>query len=66
MDLSKYPRGSWLYIKSRDGSYVYGYCRVADTGTALVSGEVLVDLYFSTFAQCYQFGAKTLDVYVLS
>lgn len=66
MDLSKYPRGSWLYIKSRDGSYVYGYAKVADTGTALVQGKVLVDCFFDTFAECYQFGAKTLDVYVLS
>lgn len=66
MDLSKYPRGSWLYIKSSDGSYVYGYAKVADTGTALVQGKVLVDCFFDTFAECYQFGAKTLDVYVLS
>ncbi len=66
MDLSQYPRGSWLYIKSRDGSYVYGYARVADTGTGLVEGTVLVDCFFDTFAECYQFGAKTLDVYVLS
>ncbi len=66
MDLSKYPRGTWLYIKSADGSYVYGYAKVADTGTALVNGTALVDLYFDTFAECYQFGAKQLDVYVLS
>ena len=66
MDLSKYPRGSWLYIKSKDGSYVYGYAKVADTGTALVNGTVLVDLFFDTFAECYEFGARQLDVYVLS
>ncbi len=66
MDLSKYPRGSWLYIKSADGSYVYGYAKVADTGTALVNGTVLVDVFFDTFAECYEFGAKQLDVYVLS
>ncbi len=66
MDLSKYPRGSWLYIKSADGSYVYGYAKVADTGTALVNGTVLVDVFFDTFAECYEFGAKQLDVYVLT
>ncbi len=66
MDLSKYPRGTWLYIKSSDGSYVYGYCRVADTGTALVQGKVLVDCFFDTYAESVRFGAKYLDVYVLS
>lgn len=60
------PYGSRLYIKSSDGSYVYGYAIAADTGTALVDGRVLVDVYFNSYAEACKFGAKKVDVYVLS
>ncbi len=66
MDLSRFPRGTKLYIVSSDGSYVYGYSTVRDTGTAVNNGSVLVDCFFNTYAESVQFGAKTVDVYVLN
>lgn len=65
MDLSKFPRGTKLYIKTSDGSFVYGYSEVQDTGHALVDGRVLVDLFFETYKESCYFGAKTVDIYVL-
>lgn len=60
------PYGSRLYIRSTDGSYVYGYAIAADTGIALLDGRVLVDVYFNTYGDSCKFGAKKVDVYVLS
>ena len=66
MDLSKYPKGTQLYIVSSDGSYVYGYSVVRDTGAFVHNGSgVLVDCFFNTYEESVQFGAKTVDVYVL-
>lgn len=65
MDLSMFPRGSKVYIKTEDGSYVYGYSRVADTGTSLVEGTVLVDVFFDSYLESCLFGAKIVDVYVI-
>ena len=59
------PYGSKLYIKSSDGSFVYGYAVAADTGIALMDGRVTVDLYFDTYLESCLFGAKTMDIYVL-
>jgi uncharacterized protein YabE (DUF348 family)/3D (Asp-Asp-Asp) domain-containing protein len=59
------PYGTELYIVSEDGSYVYGYAVAGDTGTALMSGHCLVDLVFEHLVECYRFGAKKLNVYVL-
>lgn len=65
MDLSKYPRGSRLYIKTPDGSYIYGYSEVRDTGPAVNEGIILVDLFFGSYRESCLFGAKTVDIYVL-
>lgn len=65
MDLSKYPRGTKLYITASDGSYTYGYAWVADTGIAVCDGRVLVDCYYVTYEESCAHGAKTVDVYVL-
>lgn len=59
------PYGTKLYIKASDGSFTYGYAIAADTGTALMDGRVLVDLFFDTNQECYAFGAKKMDVYIL-
>ena len=59
------PYGSKLYIKSSDGSFVYGYAVAADTGIALMDGRVTVDLFFDTYLESCLFGAKTMDIYVL-
>ena len=60
------PYGTKLYICSTDGSYVYGYAVAADTGGALMSGDGLVDLYFHSLAECYEFGRRNMAVYLLS
>lgn len=39
----EYPYGTKLYIRSSDGSFVYGYALASDTG-GFISGEVGVDV----------------------
>ena len=59
------PYGSKLYIKSADGSFIYGYAIAADTGIALMDGRVTVDLFFDTYLESCLFGAKTMEIYVI-
>ena len=59
------PYGTRLYICSVDGRYIYGYAVAADTGGAMLSGSRLVDLYYNTLGECYQFGVRSVNVYVL-
>lgn len=60
------PYGTKLYITSADGRYVYGYAIAADTGTALLSGNALVDCFFYSYEASCQFGVKSVNVYVLN
>ncbi|MCM1165053.1 MAG: ubiquitin-like domain-containing protein [Lachnospiraceae bacterium] len=60
------PYGSELYIVSQDGKTVYGYAVAGDTGSAMMSGRALVDVYMDTYEDCYSWGAVYVDVYVLS
>ncbi|NLW78373.1 MAG: DUF348 domain-containing protein [Ruminococcaceae bacterium] len=59
------PYGTRMYITSPDGSYVYGYAIATDTGIALMDGRVDIDLYFGSNAECYAFGKRAMDVYIL-
>ncbi len=60
------PYGSKLWIVSDDGRYVYGYAIAADTGGFTWNGSgTLVDLYFDSTAACYQFGRRSVTIYVL-
>ncbi len=59
------PYGTKLWIVSADGKQVYGYAVAGDTGGALMRGKVLVDLYFDTYTECYKFGRRTMNVYIL-
>lgn len=59
------PYGTRLYICSADGSYVYGYAVAEDTGTACMDGDILVDLYMNSEADCEAFGRQELMIYVL-
>lgn len=65
MNLNDFPKGTKLYVKTPDGSYIYGYSEVRDTGTALYDGRTFVDLFFNSYQESVHFGAKTVDVYVL-
>ena len=58
--------GSKLYIVSTDGSVVYGYATAVDTGGALMSGSVLVDVFYPTYGECMNWGRRNVTVYVLS
>lgn len=59
------PYGTKLYIKSSDGKFVYGYAEASDTGGALRSGRVIVDLYMNTEKECFTFGRRDVIVYIL-
>ena len=64
VDPSVIPLGTKLYIVTNDGRYIYGYCVAEDIGSSIKGNKV--DLYFDTFAECWQFGVRTCTVYVLS
>lgn len=59
------PYGTELYIVSTDGSYVYGYAIAADTGTALLDGRILVDLFMESYDASCDWGAKQVNIYIL-
>ncbi len=59
------PYGTKLWIVSADGKTVYGYAIAGDTGGAVRSGKVLVDLYYDTYGECSRFGRRQMNVYVL-
>jgi Uncharacterized protein conserved in bacteria len=59
------PYGSKLYIASPDGRTVYGYAIAADTGTGVMTGRILADLYYPTNSQCKNFGVRNMNIYVL-
>lgn len=65
VDPKKIPYGTKLYIVSPDGSYVYGYAIAGDTGGGVRRGTLIADLFMDTVAECYQFGRRTMNVYVL-
>ncbi|MCD8048251.1 MAG: ubiquitin-like domain-containing protein [Clostridia bacterium] len=58
------PLKSKLYIETEDGSYVYGYCVADDTGGAIKGNKV--DLAMNTKEECFDFGRRTVKVYILS
>lgn len=60
VDPRKIPYGTKLYIPG------YGYGIAADTGGAMRSGRVLLDLGFDTMAECNNFGRRNMTVYVCS
>ena len=65
VDPRKIPYGTKLYIVSPDGSYVYGYAIAGDTGGGVRKGTLIADLFMDTVAECYQFGRRTMNVYIL-
>ena len=59
------PYGTKLYITSTDGKFVYGYAVATDTGIAVQKGEILVDLFYETYAESVINGAIQVNVYVV-
>lgn len=59
------PYGTKMYIKSSDGSYIYGYAVAADTGGFVKSRPNNVDLFMSSKAACSAFGRRNVEIYIL-
>ncbi len=60
-----YKYGTKFYIKSSDGSYIYGYAVAADTGGFVNTRPTNFDLFFNTEAECRKFGRRNIEVWVL-
>lgn len=59
------PYGTKMYIKSPDGSIVYGYAVAADTGGFIKKYPTGVDLFMATRSACVNFGVKNMEIYIL-
>ena len=59
------PYGSKLYIETTDGIFSDGYATAIDTGGALMDGSAIVDLFYFSLDDCYSFGRRDVNVYVL-
>ncbi len=59
------PYGTKMYIKSSDGSYIYGYAVAADTGGFIKSRPNNVDLFMTSKAACAAFGRRNVEIYIL-
>lgn len=59
------PYGTKLYIKSPDGSVVYGYAVAADTGGFIRKYPTGVDLFMNSRSACVNFGVRNMEIYIL-
>ena len=66
VDPREIPYGSKLYIETLDGTIVYGYAVANDTGGFIYTSDTVCDLFFSSRDVCYDFGRRTVNVYVLA
>ncbi|MDD3165615.1 MAG: 3D domain-containing protein [Oscillospiraceae bacterium] len=58
------PLGSKVYIETDTGDYIYGTAIAEDTGGAIKGNRV--DLYMDTVSECFTFGRRACNVYILS
>ncbi len=59
------PYGTKMYIKTADGSYIYGYAVAADTGGFIKNHPTGVDLFFASQSACRAFGVRNVEIYIL-
>lgn len=59
------PYGTKMYIKSADGSFVYGYAIANDTGTGLQQNLIDVDLFYESYLESALNGRRIVDIYIL-
>lgn len=59
------PYGTKMYIKSADGSVIYGYAVAADTGGFIRRYPTGIDLFMTTQSACTNFGVRTMEIYIL-
>lgn len=60
------PYGSELYIVSTDRKYVYGYAIAADTGSGMMEGYSMIDLFTASYGDACKWGSHIVDVFVIS
>jgi 3D (Asp-Asp-Asp) domain-containing protein len=65
VDPSIIPYGTKMYIASTDNDHIYGYAIAADTGTGLLEGLCLVDLYMNSYEESCDWGAHQVNIYIL-
>ena len=63
VDPTVIPLGTKMCVVSNDGQYVYGYCVAEDIGGGIKGNKI--DLYFDTYAECWDFGVRMCTVYIL-
>lgn len=63
VDPNVIPLGTKVYVEGLNGAADYGYAIAADTGSAINS--LKVDLYMDTHEKAYQWGRKSVKVYVV-
>ena len=59
------PYGTKMYIKTADGSVIYGYAVAADTGGFIKNRPTGVDMFMSSKAACVSFGVRNVEIYIL-
>ena len=59
------PYGTKMYIKTADGSIIYGYAVAADTGGFIRRYPKGVDLFMSSESACRSFGVRSVEIYIL-
>ena len=59
------PYGTKMYIKSPDGSVIYGYAVAADTGGFIKRYPHGIDLFMNTESACTNFGVRNMEIYIL-
>ena len=64
VDPSVIPYFTQMYIVSEDGVYDYGVASAEDCGSS-IKGKI-IDLFYNTVEECYQFGRRNILVYFLS
>ncbi|NLL63238.1 MAG: DUF348 domain-containing protein [Ruminococcaceae bacterium] len=67
VDPKEIPYGTEMYIVTSNGRYIYGYCIAADTGNVhkWKKKGTVVDVFFDTKTECYQWGRKDVTIYIL-
>ncbi len=63
VDPSVIPLGTKLYIESADGKYIYGEAVAGDIGGAIKGNRI--DIFVESAKECYNFGRRVVNVYIL-
>ena len=59
------PYGTEMYIRTPDGSWIYGYSVAADTGGFTAWGNTIADLYMYSYNDAVNFGRRNIEIYIL-